>query len=155
MVASPKQLHSMEEQISVKGELLLTIRDKDGNVISSEIHKNLVVNVGKQSLASLLGGAVGSADKRVSKVGFGTSGATTVGSTTTIENPFVKAIDGVTYSGTSALFAFALETTENNGVTIREFALFSNEDTMFSRLIRNPISKTADIRLSGVWKITF
>lgn len=142
----------MEEKISAKGQVTLCIW-KNGKLIDAYTEDNLIVNVGKQSLARLLG--VADADKKVTKIGFGTSGAATAGTNTSIDNEFVKALDGVTYSGTSAIFEYALETTENNGVTIREFGLFSDDDTLFSRIVRNPINKTADIRLSGTWKITF
>ena len=141
-----------QENITAKGEVHLKVYDK-GVLVAEYTDNNMIVNVGKQSLAALLGSA--DADKKVSKIGFGTSGAITAGTNTSIENPFVKALDGVTYSGTSVTFEYALETNENNGVTIREFALFSDDDTMFSRIVRNPINKTADIRLSGTWKITF
>lgn len=140
------------ETISATGEVHLKVYDK-GVLVAEYTENNLIVNVGKQSLATLLGSA--NTNKRVTKIGFGTSGAVTAGTNTSIENPFVKALNGVTYSGTSAVFEYALETTENNGVTIREFALFSADDTLFSRIVRNPINKTADIRLSGTWKITF
>lgn len=141
-----------QENITAKGEVHLKVYDK-GILVAEYTDNNMIVNVGKQSLAALLGSA--DANKMVSQIGFGTSGAITAGTNTSIENPFVKALDGVTYSGTSATFEYALETTENNGVTIREFALFSDDSTMFSRIVRNPINKTADIRLSGTWKITF
>lgn len=141
------------DTIQANGEVSLQVWSKDGKLLYNEVANNLIVNVGKQSLARLLGSA--DSDKRVTQIGFGTSGAVTAGTNTSIENEFVKALDGVTYSGTSAIFEYALETTENNGVTIREFALFSDDDTMFSRIVRNPINKTADIRLSGTWKITF
>jgi len=160
MVLLPKRLHHnleiMEEKVLketiLKGSVTLVVW-KNGVPIESYTEDNLIVNVGKQSMARLLGAA--DTDKRVTKIGFGTSGAVTAGANTSIENEFVKALNGVTYSGTSAIFEYALETTENNGVTIREFALFSDDDTMFSRIVRNPINKTADIRLSGTWKITF
>lgn len=141
-----------QENITAKGEVHLKVYDK-GILIAEYKDNNMIVNVGKQSLAALLGSA--DANKMVSQIGFGTSGAITTGTNTSIENPFVKALDGATYSGTSVTFEYALETSENNGVTIREFALFSDDDTMFSRIVRNPINKTADIRLSGTWKITF
>lgn len=140
------------ETISATGEVHLKVYDK-GILVAEYTENNLIVNVGKQSLATLLGSA--DTDKKVTKIGFGTSGAVTAGANTSLENPFSKALDGVTYSGTSVLFEYALETTENNGVTIREFGLFSADDTLFSRIVRNPINKTSDIRLSGTWKITF
>lgn len=141
------------DAIQASGEVSLQVWSKDGKLLYNEVANNLIVNVGKQSLAKLLGSA--ESNKRVAKIGFGTSGAVTAGANTSIENQFIKALDGVTYSGTSVIFEFALETSENNGVTIREFGLFSNDDTMFSRVVRSPLTKTPDIRLSGTWKITF
>ncbi len=143
----------MKEFLTAKGEVLLQIWDKDGALIDEIKGENLIVNVGKQSLASLLGAATSA--KRVSKIGFGTSGTATAGGDTSLQSGFIKALDGVTYSGTSAIFEYALELNEYNGNTIREFGLFSNDDTLFSRIVRNPIEKTNQIRLTGTWKITF
>lgn len=143
------------EHISAKGEVHFQVWHKSGKLLYEEKADNLIVNVGKQSLAKLLSGTSGYANKRVAKIGFGTSNAVTAGTNTSLENPFVKALDSFELSGTSVIFGYALETSENNGVTIREMALFSLDDTMFSRVVRNPITKTADIRLTGTWKITF
>jgi hypothetical protein len=144
----------MIEQLSVKGEVHVQIF-KNGVLIEDSHINNLVVNVGKQSLAALIGGASGYANKRVSKVGFGTSGAPTAGANTALENAVIKALDGVTLSGTAVTFEYALEANQGNGLTIREFGLYSIDDTLFSRITRNPIVKTADIRIAGTWKITF
>ncbi len=143
------------EHISAKGTVHFQVFHKSGKLLYEEVADNLIVNVGKQSLASLLGGQSGSSNKRVAKIGFGTSGATPAGANTSLENAFVKVLDSVDYSGTSVIFGYALELSENNGTTIREFGLYSLDDTMFSRIVRNPITKTADIRIAGTWKITF
>lgn len=143
----------MNEFLSAKGEVLLQIWNKDGALIEEIKGENLIVNIGKQSLALLLGEA--DADKRVSQIGFGTSGAATAGANTSLQAAYIKALDGVTYSGTSAIFEYALELNEYNGNTIREFGLFSDDNTLFSRITRDPIEKTNQIRLTGTWKITF
>ena len=140
------------DTIQVKGTVHLKVY-QSGKLIEDTIQNNLVVTLGKQALARLIGSA--DTDKRVVSIGFGTSGIPVAASQVMIENPFLKALDGVTYSGTSANFAFTLAEAENNGVTIREFALFCEDNEMFSRIVRNPISKTSDIRLEGVWGITF
>lgn len=143
----------MKESITAKGRVSLRIYDANDNLLESIEQENMVVNVGKQSLASLLGAAT--TDKRVSQIGFGTAATPTSSAQTSIENPFVKALDAVNYSGSTVAFDYSLALGENNGVTIREFALFSDDDTMFSRIVRNPIVKTSDIRLEGTWSITF
>lgn len=144
----------IEETISAKGEVHIQVY-KNGVLIEDSLINNLIVNVGKQSIAALVGGATGYANKRVSKIGFGTSGAPTAGANTGLENAFVKALDGATFSGTSVLFEYALDNNQGNGLTIREFGLFSTDDTIFARITRNPIAKTADISVKGTWKITF
>lgn len=143
----------MKENITAKGEVLLQIWNQDGQLIEEIKGENLIVNVGKQALATLLGDA--DPDKRVSQIGFGTSGTATAGGDTNLQAAFVKALDGVTYSGTSAIFEYALELNEYNGNTIREFGLYTTDSTLFSRIVRNPIEKTNQIRLTGTWKITF
>lgn len=142
-----------KEFISAKGSVFIQIWDKDGKLIDEIQQDNLIVNVGKQGLARLLGAA--DTDKRVSKIGFGTDGTTAAGSNTSLTNVYSKAVNGVTYSGTSAVFSYSLELNENNGVSIREFGLFTDDDTLFSRITRNAINKTSDIRLTGTWTITF
>lgn len=143
----------MREHISAKGSVHLRIFNAQGELIEDTRQDNLIVNVGKQSIAALVGAAT--ANKRVAKIGYGTAATPTAGAQTSIENPFVKALDGVSYSGTSVSFEFSLDNPEDNGVTIRELALFSVDDTMFSRITRNPIDKTSDIRIEGTWTITF
>jgi hypothetical protein len=143
----------MKDIISAKGEVHLCIWNKDGELLEEIKGDNLIVNIGKQSLALLLGDA--DSDKRVSQVGFGTSGATTAGGDTSLQSPLVKALDGVTYSGSAAIFEYALELNEYNGNTIREFGLYTQDSTLFSRITRQPIVKTNEIRLTGTWKITF
>jgi hypothetical protein len=143
----------MKDTFRAKGTVQIDVFNKDGELIETFTHHNLIVNVGKQSMARLLGS--GTAGKVVDTIGFGSDGTDPAGADTSITSGFTKALDGVSYSGTSAVFAFALELGENNGATIREFALFSNDATMFSRMTRTAIVKTADIRLSGTWTITF
>jgi hypothetical protein len=142
----------MNENISAKGSVHLKVY-KGGVLIEDVTQDNLIVNVGRQSLSRLLGDALTA--KRVTQIGFGTAATPVAGSQTSLEGAFLKALDGVSYAGTTASFPFTLAESENNGVTIREFGLFSNDNTMFSRIVRNPISKTSDIRLEGVWSITF
>jgi hypothetical protein len=140
------------DTIQAKGTVYLKVY-KGGELIEDSVQDNLIVNVGKQSLAKLLGSA--DTQKRVANIGFGTASTPPAGSQTSLENPFTKALDGVAYFGTSVGFTFTLAESENNGVTIREFGLFSVDGTMFSRIVRNPIAKTSDIRLEGGWNITF
>lgn len=140
------------ETLTPKGRVNIKLWDIDGNLLREYDEDNLIVNVGKQSLALLLGEA--NNDKRITKIGFGTNGMATAGTDTDLTGGYIKVLDGVSYSGTSIVFEYTLEYVENNGMTIREFGLFSNDGTLFSRLQRQDLIKTPDIRLTGTWTIT-
>jgi hypothetical protein len=51
------------------------------------------------------------------------------------------------------VFNWTLEAAENNGMVIQEFGLLAANGTLFSRKSRQPINKTAEVRLVGAWKI--
>lgn len=144
---------NIEETYSAKGRVSIKVYNREGRVIQRIDQDNLIVNVGKQAMARLLGAA--DSNKRVTQIAFGTSGVPVSGGQTAITSSYVKALDGVTYSGTSAIFQYALEYNENNGMTIQEFGLLCDDNTLFSRITRNSLQKTADIRLTGTWTITF
>jgi hypothetical protein len=143
----------MKDTFSAKGRVHLKIYNANGDLLSETLEDNLIVNLGRASMASLLGAAT--AGKRIANIGFGTDSSPAVGANTTLTSSYTKPIDGVTYSGSTAQFAYSLGLIENNGVTLREFGLFCLDDTLFSRIVRNPIEKTSDIRLEGTWSITF
>ncbi len=143
-----------QENIIAKGTVFLQVWNANGELIEEITHNNLVVNTGRQALASLLGSA--DPDKRVNQIGFGSSGTPVSGSDGTLfSQVFSKTVNAVTYSGTSVIFDYSLELAEANGETIREFGLYTDDATLFSRITRNAINKTADIRLTGTWTITF
>lgn len=142
------------ETISAKGTVHLQIWNAEGELIEEVTHNNLIVNSGRQALAKLLGSA--NPDYRVNQIGFGSSGNPVAGTDVSLYSQvFIKALNGVTYSGTSVIFDYSLELSEANGETIREFGLYTDDATLFSRITRNAINKTSDIRLTGTWTITF
>jgi hypothetical protein len=142
-----------QEIISAKGSVFLQIWNAKGELLETIKQDNLIVNIGKQAMAILLGSA--NPDYAVARIGFGTSGNPVAGADTSLTGAYVKGLDGVSFNGTSVIFEYALELNEMNGVTIREFGLYSDNNQLFSRITRNAISKTSDIRLSGTWTITF
>lgn len=143
-----------KETISAKGTVHLQIWNAKGELIEEVTHNNLIVNSGRRALAQLLGSA--NPDKRVNIIGFGSSGTPVSGTDGALANEvYTKALNAVTYSGTSVIFDYSLELNEANGETIREFGLYTDDSTLFSRITRNAINKTSDIRLTGTWTITF
>lgn len=143
-----------KETLALKGSVFLQIWNSKGELLEEITQDNMIVNTGKQSAARLLGSA--DPDKRVNAIGFGTSGVAVNSSDVDLgAQVFAKALNGVTYSGTSAIFDYSLELSEANGNTIREFGLYTDDATLFARITRNAINKTSDIRLTGTWTITF
>lgn len=147
--------NTINDSVAPTGVFRLIAFDDQGNQLWEYEDANLVVTVGRTSLATLLGSAV-LANKHVDKISFGDNGADPLISDTVITNPFDKAVAGVTYPAAGSVqFDFTLELSENNGVTIREFGLKSQDGTLFARKTRAPIEKDNTIRLEGSWTITF
>lgn len=145
----------INDSIKPTGIFRLAAFDDDGNQLWEYEDANLVVTVGRTSLATLLGSAI-LPNKHVDQISFGDNGADPIISDTAITNPFTKALAGVSYPAAGSVqFDFTLELSENNGVTIREFGLISNDLTLFARKTRAPIEKDNTIRLEGSWTVTF
>lgn len=116
--------------------------------------KNLVVTLGHQNIARLLGGHA--SGKKIEKISVGTSPTDPVLGNTTITGAFTKALGGATYPETnSVLFSFDIDNDEANGMVISEFGLLNTDNVLCARKVRaGEITKTSAIRLVGTWKIT-
>lgn len=127
-----------------------------GDVLVEEfIEDNQIVDGSKLVHARLLGGDV--ANRSVTQISFGTSGAATAAGNTAITNPFTKPIDSVTYPAANQVsFNFTLGTAEANGKAILEFGLLTAGNALYARRIRaTALNKESDLTLSGSWIITF
>ena len=63
-------------------------------------------------------------------------------------------VTSVECEGTSVKFNFCVGTNEGNGLNVREFGLFFDDGTMFSRRVRQTvIGKESDIEIVGFWEI--
>ena len=137
--------------ISCNGRLYLEVY-KDGRLIDKDHGDNLVVTVGRTTLAGLLGGR--DTGKFITQIGFG-SGTNPANDTDTgLTQTAMINIDGVTYTGTDVRFNFTLGLGDANGLAIREYGLFFNDGKLFSRRVRSSvISKENDIEIKGYWEI--
>lgn len=144
------------EIVKVRGEFSLIVRNKRGQIVERYSDKNLIVNLAKSSLASLLG--AGGSTKNINTIAFGTNGTAPDVADTVITGAVTKGISGgsITYPEfNSVQFAWTLGLSEGNGVAIAEFGLLSVDGTLFARKTRSVINKTADLSFSGTWKIIF
>jgi len=143
----------MDTVIQAKGRVFLQARDEQGALVWEIDNPNTVVNLGRECLAHLLAGDT--TNRIVTKIGFGTSNATTLPTTTALTGAFLKAIDGATYpTQTSVQFTFSLGASENNGMQVEELGLLTANNTLFARF-RQSFQKTAGVTINGLWQITF
>lgn len=146
-----KKKHS---SVQPQGRVTVRAYNADGALVGIERGANLVVTSGREACAILAGS--GDTDKIVTLMHFGTSDTATNMSDTAITAPFPKAFDGVTYPVAGKVrYIGSLETSENNGVTVKEVGLVCTDGTLFARYVIGSIAKTSAIRLEVTWDVTF
>ena len=134
---------------------------ENGALVHTISEHNLVVTLGHQNMAKLIGGDA--AGKKIEKISIGTNGATPAAGDTALTDPFVKGITSATYpDAQSVLFSFdignleANKDSQGNDRVIREFGLLNSDNVLCARKVRTgEIIKTDAIRLVGTWKLTF
>ncbi|MBO9674407.1 MAG: hypothetical protein J7577_13245 [Sphingobacteriaceae bacterium] len=143
-----------KEFLNAKGCFSLAVIDvASGKIIDDYQENNLVVTLGHTNIARLLGGDT--TGKKITKLQLGTNGTAPALTDVAITAPFETTITGVTYpEPNSVKFDWALNATEGNGQTFREFGLVTDSGALFARKTRTEIVKTDAVRLVGSWKIT-
>lgn len=144
------------DSIPVRGRFYMEKIDANsGAVLERYEDSNLVVNVGRDNLAFLLGGDA--AGKKISDFAAGSNGADPLVTDTGIVDAFTKLITSVTYPATGQVsFNWSIEASEANGLDIREFGLLlETTGDLFARKTRSVIAKDNTFRLEGVWTLIF
>lgn len=144
----------MREEIIAKGSVQLLIWDvQTGKLLEQWKGHNLVVNLGKNNVARLIGGDA--AGMAVTKIAVGEGTATPAVTDAALTNAFTKNIDAVTYpSANSVQFSFSLGSADANGLSITELGLVTAGGNLFSRKTRTAITKTSAVIVTGLWTIT-
>lgn len=141
------------DTIAMRGTLRLKVI-KNGVVIEEYEDNNMIMNVAKDAMAHLIGGA--GSGKTITKIGFGTNGNGPSPGDTGLTSSYSKNVSSVSYPATGqAQFNWLLTTTEANGMSIKEFGLICGDTTLFARKTRGAIEKQDDISLDGSWTIIF
>lgn len=145
--------------VRITGTFKLSVFDASGALLSCYEDANLVVDSGKTGLALMLAGnaLASSGQKIITNIGFGSNGVAPVNTDTALTGLFSKTVDAMSLATSTILQVdWTLDLTENNGATIREFGLLTDDGTLFARKVRGTdIVKTSDIRLVGSWFISF
>lgn len=141
------------ETLSLRGSLLINVR-RAGVLVESWRDDNMIMVGARNALAQLIAGE--GAGKIITRIGVGTNGNGPTPDDTGLTAGFVKVLQGHEYPAPGRVqFNWRLETTEANGMVIREFGLIAADDTLFARKTRAPIEKADDISLDGAWTIIF
>lgn len=146
-----------QEIVEMRGEVSIRGYNELGECVLSLDKKNLVVNGGKGVMATLL--RLGTSSLIINGIAFGTSSVAPALGDTAITGAFTKATASSSNPTTNSVqWDWTLETSENNGMNIREIGLISDRTgtpTLFSRIVTESIVKTSSLRLEGTWKLTF
>jgi len=142
----------MEDFLQLKGIFEMKIY-KGGILIEEYCDNNLIVNLGKEKICSLL--ANDGVENFIRSIAFGSSTISPTVADTTITDEYAKDIEGFEYPDQKSVkFNWLLDTSEDNGASISEFGLKCFDGTLFSRKTRGTIQKESDVFLSGSWTIT-
>ena len=144
----------MKDLIELSGDFNLVVF-KNGLAIKKYSDKNLIVRLGRDLLARLIGGDVN--NKFISRIAIGINDSIPVPSNTAITGGIIKNLSRKTYSGAVPMVSceWILEAGEMNGLQITEFGLLCNDNSLFARKTNEPIVKDSTIHLEGVWNINF
>lgn len=143
----------LRDAAALRGEFRLTLY-RHGLPVAEIVEPNLIVDGAKNQLARLVGG--NGAGRHITHIGFGVGTSAAAPGNTGLTGAFWKPVTSVSYPATGqAAFAWSLSTAEANGLAITEFGLRCADGTLFARKVRNPIHKSDDLSLTGVWTIIF
>lgn len=143
----------LRDAAALRGEFRLTLY-RHGLPVAEIVEPNLIIDGAKNQLARLVGGS--GAGRHITHIGFGVGTSAAAPGNTGLTGAFWKPVTSVSYPATGqAAFAWSLSTAEANGLAITEFGLRCADGTLFARKVRNPIHKSDDLSLTGVWTIIF
>lgn len=144
---------NLSDKLNLKGVFEVKIF-KSGKLINEIKENNLIVGSGRTALAKLLGNTTPTG--YITTIGFGTGGVDPSTLDTGLTTPFTKAIGSVSYPAVGQVkFAWTLDLSEDNGVTILEYGLFCQDGTLFARKTGIEVHKDSTISLVGSWTIIY
>lgn len=144
----------MEDSLKLKGDVFITVKDKDGNVKEERHEKNLVVSAGLNFICDRM---EGTSEAVMSHMALG-SGTTAAAAGDTDLGSILgsrEALDSTTVSGSTITYVASFEAGDATGA-VSECAIFnaSTAGTMLCRVVFAEINKAADDTMSVTWVIT-
>jgi hypothetical protein len=144
----------MEDSLKLKGDVFITVKDKDGNVKEERHENNLVVSAGLNFICDRM---EGTSEAVMSHMGLG-SGTTAAAAGDTDLGSILgsrEALDSTTVSSNTITYVSSFEAGDATGA-VTEAGIFnaSTGGTMLCRVVFSEINKAADDTMSVTWVIT-
>ena len=144
----------MEDTLKLRGDVFITVKDKDGNVKEERHEENLVVSAGLNFICDRMEGTT---EAVMSHMGLGSGTTAAAAGDTDLETLIGsrQSLDSTTVSSNTITYVASFGTGVSTG-TVTEAAIFnaSTSGTMLCRVVFPSIGKQADDTMSVTWVIT-
>jgi hypothetical protein len=143
----------IQDQLKVKGDLIVKLFDKNGQVKEERVIPNLVVTVGKGFIASRM---VGTAASVMSHMAIGSSSTAPAAGDTALGSELGRvALTSGTASGAIATYVATFPAGTGTGAVVEAGIFNANSSgTMLCRTTFSVVNKGADDAMSITWAIT-
>jgi len=144
----------MEDNLKLRGDVYITVKDKNGNIKEERKEQNLVVSAGLNFICSRMKDTT---DGAMSHMGLGSGTTAAAAGDTDLESILGsrEALDSTTVSSNTITYVSSFEAGDATG-SVTEAAIFnaSSAGTMLCRVVFGTITKAADDTMSVTWVIT-
>ena len=145
----------MEDKIGMRGDVTITLRDKDGNVIDVREIKNTIVDAGYDFICDVIGNTTQPNDMAWTGIGTGTT--VVLGANTTLDTEVIRVANVYAHSAGTKIFTHTADYAAGTGTgPITESGLLNAASlgTMLNRVVFDVINKGTSDTLQVVWTIT-
>ena len=144
----------MQDQLKLRGDVCIVVKDKDGKIKEERKEKNLIVSAGLNFICSRMKDTT---DGAMSHMGLG-SGSTAAAAGDTDLGTLLgsrEALDSTTVSTNTIEYVASFEAGDATGA-VTEAGIFNaaSAGTMLCRVVFSAINKAADDTMTVTWTIT-
>lgn len=144
----------MEDVLKLKGDVFITVKDKDGNIKEERHEKNLVVSAGLNFICDRMKDTTNAV---MSHMGLGSGSTAAAAGQTDLVSLLGsrEALDSTTVATNTITYVSSFEAGDATGSVV-EAGIFnaSTGGTMLCRVVFGTITKAADDTMSVTWVIT-
>ncbi len=144
----------MEDALKLKGDVFITVKDKDGNIKEERHEKNLVVSAGLNFICDRMKDTTNAV---MSHMGLGSGTTAAAAGQTDLVSLLGsrEALDSTTVLNNTITYVSSFEAGDATGA-VTEAGIFnaSTGSTMLCRVVFGTITKAADDTMSVTWVIT-